>query len=241
MIIFPAIDLKNGKCVRLLQGQKDAETVYFNDPIEVALKWQSKGAEYLHLVDLDGAFDGAPKNKTLIKNIVDALDIPVELGGGIRTLDIAKDYIDAGVSRIIIGTQAVKDLSFIEALLSLYDEKVCVSIDAKNGLVCTEGWVESSNLEALELAASLERLGLSTLVYTDISKDGMMSGPNFEMLEVLNNHLNIDIIASGGISSTSDVLKAKEMNLYGAIIGKALYEETIDLEKLLKEDLKNAN
>ncbi|MDI3535837.1 MAG: phosphoribosylformimino-5-aminoimidazole carboxamide ribotide isomerase [Eubacteriaceae bacterium] len=241
MIILPAIDLKNGKCVRLLQGQKDAETVYFNDPVEVALKWQSKGAKYLHLVDLDGAFDGTPKNKALIKQIVDALDIPVELGGGIRNLEIAKDYIDAGVSRIIIGTQAVKDLSFIETLLSLYDEKVCVSIDAKNGLVCTEGWVESSNLEALELASSLERLGLSTLVYTDISKDGMMSGPNFEMLDVLNSHLNMDIIASGGISSTADVLKAKEMNLYGAIIGKALYEETIDLEKLIKEDLKNAN
>ena len=143
-------------------------------------------------------------------------------------------YVDIGVSRIIIGTQAVKDLGFIEKLLALYDEKVCVSIDAKDGIVCTEGWVESSNIEALELAAKLERLGLSTLVYTDISKDGMMSGPNFDMLNVLNLHLNMDIIASGGIASADHLKKLEEMNLYGAITGKALYEGTIDLAAYLK-------
>jgi phosphoribosylformimino-5-aminoimidazole carboxamide ribotide isomerase len=235
MIVFPAIDLKNGKCVRLMQGQKDAETIYFDNPVDVALNWQSKGAEYLHLVDLDGAFDGQPKNLELIKKIVAALDIPIELGGGIRTLEIAKEYIEIGVSRIIIGTQAVKDFSFIEKLLDLYDDKVCVSIDAKNGIVCTEGWVENSNIEALELASKLERYGLSTLVYTDISKDGMMTGPNFDMLGVLNNNLNMDIIASGGISSVADMKRLQAMNLYGAITGKALYEGTIELEKLLEE------
>lgn len=241
MIIFPAIDLKNGKCVRLLQGEKNSETIYFDNPVEVALKWQAKGAKYLHLVDLDGAFDGTPQNKALIKEIVNTLDIPVELGGGIRNLEIAKEYIDCGIARIIIGTQAVKDLSFIEELISLYDEKVCVSIDAKKGVVCTEGWVETSHLEALELAANLERLGLQTLVYTDISKDGMMAGPNFEMLNVLNAHLNIDIIASGGVSSYADAKRLKEMNLYGAIIGKALYEGTIDLEQLLTKELKDVD
>ena len=235
MIVFPAIDLKNGKCVRLMQGQKDAETIYFDNPVDVALNWQSKGAEYLHLVDLDGAFDGQPKNLELIKRIVEALDIPIELGGGIRTLEIAKEYIEIGVSRIIIGTQAVKDFSFIEKLLDLYDDKVCVSIDAKNGIVCTEGWVENSNIEALELASKLERYGLSTLVYTDISKDGMMTGPNFDMLGVLNNNMNMDIIASGGISSVADMKRLQAMNLYGAITGKALYEGTIELEKLLEE------
>lgn len=235
MIVFPAIDLKNGKCVRLMQGQKDAETIYFDNPVDVALNWQSKGAEYLHLVDLDGAFDGQPKNLELIKKIVEALDIPVELGGGIRTLEIAKEYIDSGVSRIIIGTQAVKDFGFIEKLLDLYDDKVCVSIDAKNGIVCTEGWVENSNIEALELASKLERYGLSTLVYTDISKDGMMTGPNFEMLGVLNNNLNMDIIASGGISCIDDMKRLNSMGLYGAITGKALYEGTIDLETLIAE------
>jgi len=235
MIVFPAIDLKNGKCVRLMQGQKDAETIYFDNPVDVALNWQSKGAEYLHLVDLDGAFDGQPKNLELIKKIVEALDIPVELGGGIRTLEIAKEYIDSGVSRIIIGTQAVKDFGFIEKLLDLYDDKVCVSIDAKNGIVCTEGWVENSNIEALELASKLERYGLSTLVYTDISKDGMMTGPNFEMLGVLNNNLKMDIIASGGISCIEDMKRLNSMGLYGAITGKALYEGTIDLEALIAE------
>ena len=235
MIVFPAIDLKNGKCVRLMQGQKDAETIYFDNPVDVALNWQSKGAQYLHLVDLDGAFDGQPKNLELIKKIVEALDIPVELGGGIRTLEIAKEYIDSGVSRIILGTQAVKDFGFIEKLLDLYDDKVCVSIDAKNGIVCTEGWVENSNIEALELASKLERYGLSTLVYTDISKDGMMTGPNFEMLGVLNNNLNMDIIASGGISCIEDMKRLNSMGLYGAITGKALYEGTIELEKLLEE------
>jgi phosphoribosylformimino-5-aminoimidazole carboxamide ribotide isomerase len=235
MIVFPAIDLKNGKCVRLMQGQKDAETIYFDNPVDVALNWQSKGAEYLHLVDLDGAFDGQPKNLELIKRIVEALDIPVELGGGIRTLEIAKEYINIGVSRIIIGTQAVKDFGFIETLLDLYDEQVCVSIDAKNGIVCTEGWVENSNIEALELASKLERYGLSTLVYTDISKDGMMTGPNFEMLGVLNDNLKMDIIASGGISCIDDMKRLNSMGLYGAITGKALYEGTIDLEKLIEE------
>lgn len=238
MIVFPAIDLKNGKCVRLLQGKKDSETIYFENPTEVAKMWESQGAEYLHLVDLDGAFDGEPKNLNVVKEIVETLNIPVELGGGIRTLEIAQKYIDIGVARIIIGTQAIKDAHFLESLLNLYDEKVCVSIDAKKGIVCTEGWVETSNIEALELAGRLEKLGVSTLVYTDISKDGMMTGPNFEMLDILNKSLNMDIIASGGVSSVEDMLRLQEMKLYGAITGKALYEGTINLEKLLNEDLK---
>lgn len=236
MIVFPAIDIKNGKCVRLKQGIKDDETIYFDNPIEVARRWQDEGAEYLHLVDLDGAFDGKPKNLEVVRDIVRALKIPVELGGGIRNEEIAAMYINIGVSRIIIGTQAVKNLSFIEKLLALYDDKVCVSIDAKEGIVCTEGWVESSNIEALELAAKLERLGLSTLVYTDISKDGMMNGPNFDMLGILNTHLNMDIIASGGVATSAHLDHLKEMNLYGAITGKALYEGAINLAEYLKGD-----
>ena len=239
MLLIPAIDLKDGHCVRLKQGDMKQATTFGEDPTAIARQWLGAGARRLHLVDLDGAFDGQPKNLELVKDIVAALDIPVELGGGIRTLEIAKDYIDSGVARIIIGTQAVKDFDFIVKLLDLYDEKVCVSIDAKNGLVCTEGWVESSNIEALELASNLEKLGLSTLVYTDISKDGMMTGPNFEMLKVLNDNLKIDIIASGGISKSADLIRLQEMGLYGAITGKALYEGAIDLEKLLQEELKS--
>lgn len=234
MIILPAIDIKNGQCVRLQQGVKDAETVYFKDPVEVAKRFESQGAQYLHMVDLDGAFEGTPKNLEVVKRIAEALTIPIELGGGIRTMDIAKMYIDAGISRIIIGTQAIKDFSFIEKLISRYDDKVCVSIDAKDGMVCTEGWVESSDMEALELASRLEKIGLSTLVYTDISKDGMMTGPNFDMLAVLSQSLNMDIIASGGIASTDHLDRLAAMDLYGAITGKAIYEGTIDLAAYLK-------
>jgi phosphoribosylformimino-5-aminoimidazole carboxamide ribotide isomerase len=235
MIILPAIDIKNGQCVRLKQGLKDEETVYFKDPVAVARRFEEEGARYLHMVDLDGAFEGRPKNLETIADVVDALSIPIELGGGIRTLDIAELYIDIGVSRIIIGTQAIKDFGFIEKLISRYDDKVCVSIDAKDGMVCTEGWVESSGIEALELATRLEKAGLSTLVYTDISKDGMMTGPNFDMLGALNASLNMDIIASGGIASVDHLKRLEAMDLYGAITGKAIYEGAIDLAAYLKE------
>lgn len=234
MIILPAIDLKDGQCVRLKQGVKEDKTVYFKDPVAVAKRWQDEGAEYLHLVDLDGAFDGKPRNLDIVKAIVEALDIPVELGGGIRTDEIARMYIDIGISRIIIGTQAIKDFHFIERLIDAYDDKVCVSIDAKDGMVCTEGWIESSDMEALELATKLEKIGLSTLVYTDISKDGMMTGPNFDMLQVLNQNLQMDIIASGGIAMVDHLLKLESMSLYGAITGKALYEGAINLQAYLE-------
>lgn len=235
MIILPAIDIKGGQCVRLRQGEKDDETVYFKDPVKVAKQFESWGAEYLHIVDLDGAFDGKPKNFDIIKKILAAIDIPVELGGGIRNAEIAKTYIDAGISRIIIGTQAIKDFNFIEHLIYDYDDKICVSIDARDGIVRTEGWTEDSDVEALELATSLEKIGLSTLVYTDISKDGMMSGPNFNMLDVLNQNLNIDIIASGGVASAAHLDRLRDMSLYGAITGKAIYEGAIDLKQYLAE------
>lgn len=234
MIILPAIDIKNGNCVRLKQGRADQETIYFNNPCEVAQNFEKQGAEYIHLVDLDGAFDGVPKNLEIIKEIVASVNIPVELGGGIRTEEIAKQYIDIGISRIIIGTQAVKDQRFLDRLLSLYDYRVAVSIDAKDGMVLTEGWVENSGVEALALASQLESMGLSTLVYTDISKDGMMTGPNFEMLDLLNRSLNMDIIASGGIASAEQMDRLAAMGLYGAITGKAIYEGAIDLEAYLK-------
>ena len=234
MIILPAIDIKNGQCVRLQQGLKDSETVYFKDPVAVAKRFQDMGVQYIHIVDLDGAFEGEPQNLKIIESIVKALDIPIEVGGGIRSLEMAKMYMDIGISRIIIGTQAIKNFTFIEKLISLYDEKICVSIDAKDGMVCTEGWVESSNMEALELANKLEKIGLSNLVYTDISKDGMMTGPNFRMLEILNNNLCMNIIASGGIASAEQLDRLAEMDLYGAITGKAIYEGAIDLEAYLK-------
>ncbi|MCH4071470.1 1-(5-phosphoribosyl)-5-[(5-phosphoribosylamino)methylideneamino]imidazole-4-carboxamide isomerase [Pseudoramibacter sp.] len=235
MIVLPAIDIKGGQCVRLRQGEKDDETVYFKDPVKVAKQFESWGAQYLHIVDLDGAFNGKPQNFDIIKKILSAVDIPIELGGGIRNAEIAKTYIDAGVSRIIVGTQAIKDFNFIEHLIYHYDNKVCVSIDARDGMVRTEGWTQDSDMEALELATSLEKVGLSTLVYTDISKDGMMSGPNFDMLNVLNQNLNIDIIASGGVASVEHLDRLRNMDLYGAITGKAVYEGAIDLKAYFAE------
>ncbi len=236
MIVLPAIDLKDGRCVRLLQGKKKKETVYSDDPAAMAANFEKLGAEYLHIVDLDGAFEGSPQNLPVIEQIVSTIGIPVELGGGIRDMDTAKRYLDAGVSRIIIGTKAVEDPDFIESLISRWDDRVAVSLDAKDSIVCTKGWTESSDIEVLEAASRLEAVGLSTLIYTDISKDGMLSGPNMKMLEILNRGLRgMNVIASGGVASEQNLLDLESMNLYGAITGKAVYEGKIDLGRFLKE------
>ena len=236
MIVLPAIDLKDGRCVRLLQGKKKKETVYSDDPAAMAANFEKLGAEYLHIVDLDGAFEGSPQNLPVIEQIVSTIGIPVELGGGIRDMDTAKRYLDAGVSRIIIGTKAVEDPDFIESLISRWDDRVAVSLDAKDSIVCTKGWTESSDIEVLEAASRLEAVGLSTLIYTDISKDGMLSGPNMKMLEILNRGLRgMNVIASGGVASEQNLLDLESMNLYGAITGKAVYEGKIDLGRFLTE------
>lgn len=234
MIVLPAIDLKNGKCVRLLQGDKEKETIYGDDPVAMARHFEDIGAQYLHIVDLDGAFDGKPGNLDVIEEIVKNVSIPVEVGGGIRDMDTARRYLDAGVSRIIIGTKAIEDLDFIDRLITKFDEKIAVSLDAKDSIVATKGWTELSDMEVIEVASRLEKLGLSTLIYTDISKDGMLTGPNLRMLEVLNRGLHMNIIASGGIANEENLEALEAMGLYGAITGKAIYEKTIDLEDYLK-------
>ncbi|NLN98090.1 MAG: 1-(5-phosphoribosyl)-5-[(5-phosphoribosylamino)methylideneamino]imidazole-4-carboxamide isomerase [Eubacteriaceae bacterium] len=233
MIILPAIDIKNQKCVRLSQGKKDQETIYFDDPVAVAKDLEEKGAEYLHIIDLDGAFDGLPVNLKLISDMVQSVNIPVQVGGGIRNMETADAYIDIGVGRIIIGTQAVENTPFIEQLIHRYDEQICVSLDANHGMVAVKGWVETSAVEALALATKLERLGLSTLVYTDISKDGMLTGPNFQMLDLLNRSLNMNIIAAGGVATEAHLDQLEDMGIYGAITGKAIYEGTLDLKAYL--------
>lgn len=234
MIVLPAIDLKDGKCVRLLQGDKDKETIYGDDPVAMAKHFEDIGAQYLHIVDLDGAFDGKPGNLDVIEQIVNNVSIPVEVGGGIRDMETAKRYLNAGVSRIIIGTKAIEDFDFIDKLITKFDDKIAVSLDAKDSIVATKGWTELSDLEVIEVASQLEKLGLSTLIYTDISKDGMLTGPNLKMLEVLNRGLHMNIIASGGVASEENLEALEEMGLYGAITGKAIYEKTIDLEDYLK-------
>ncbi|WP_432666889.1 1-(5-phosphoribosyl)-5-[(5-phosphoribosylamino)methylideneamino]imidazole-4-carboxamide isomerase [Wukongibacter baidiensis] len=232
MIIFPAIDIRGGKCVRLYQGKYDKETVYNNDPTLVAEKWRKEGAKYLHIVDLDGALTGELVNKDLIREIVESVDIPIQVGGGIRTLERAKEILALGVERIIVGTSAIKKKGFVEELVENLGEKVVVSIDAKDGYVCVDGWTNSSEIEAIDFAKELQQKGVKTIVYTDISKDGTMIGPNFYELKRLKENVDIDIIASGGIGKKEDVEEVERMNLYGAIVGKALYEGKVTLGEL---------
>ncbi|SHJ55629.1 1-(5-phosphoribosyl)-5-[(5-phosphoribosylamino)methylideneamino]imidazole-4-carboxamide isomerase [Paramaledivibacter caminithermalis] len=232
MIIFPAVDIKDGKCVRLYQGKADKETVYNDDPLFSAKKWEENGAKYLHIVDLDGAFTGELKNKIIIKKIADNLNIPIQVGGGIRNLERAKEILSLGVERIIVGTSAVKKKGFVDELVKELGQRVVVSIDAKEGYVCVDGWVNISSIKAVDFAKELEKKGIKTIVYTDISKDGTMIGPNFDELKRLKDSIDINIIASGGIGSKEHVDKLKNLKLYGAIIGKALYEGKISLKEL---------
>ncbi len=233
MLLIPAIDLKDGQCVRLRQGRMDDDTVFSNDPVAVAGRWVAEGAKRLHLVDLDGAFAGEPKNAGVVKNIRAAYpDLPIQVGGGIRTLAIAQTYIDAGVSFIIIGTQAVREPEFVAELCRQFPGKIIVGLDAKNGKVAIEGWAEASDLDAVELAKTFEGQGVSAIVYTDISRDGMMQGVNVEATAVLASAISIPVIASGGVTDIRDIERlcgVTDSGVFGTIIGRALYEETISL------------
>lgn len=235
MIIFPAIDIKDGKCVRLKQGDFNRVDTFGTDPSEMAVKWQSEGGEFLHIVDLDGALKGNTANKEAVKRILERVDVPLQFGGGMRNEEAIQNMLDMGVSRVILGTSALKDKAFTKNMIEKYKEKIAVSIDAKNGLVAVDGWTEVSETKAVDLAQELVACGLKTIVYTDISKDGMLAGPNFEELNNMNNAVDADIIASGGVSTVEDVKKLAEMNLYGAIIGKALYTGDIQLKDALNQ------
>lgn len=233
MIVFPAIDIRDGKCVRLIQGRIDQQTVYFQDPVEVAKLWQGQGATWLHVIDLDGAFGQSKKNRKVIADIVSQCNIPTQVGGGVRSLEDAKELLNIGVDRFIVGTVAIKNPQLLSDLLLLYREKVVVSLDCLNGFVQIEGWTDGSSIDAFEFAQTLKQKGVETIVYTDISKDGMLEGPNFEQLSRIQES-GLNVIASGGISTLDDVIKVKEMGIYGAIIGKALYEDRIDLKELME-------
>lgn len=232
MIIFPAIDIRNGKCVRLTQGRFDQEDIFSDNPVQTALEWENKGAKYLHLVDLDGALHGKSMNEHVIRKIIASVKIPVQLGGGIRDLEAIKWALDMGIARVIIGTSALREKGFVEKALNSFNNRIVVSVDARNGFVAVNGWTQVSEIKALDFAKQLEEIGLKTLVYTDIHKDGMLGGPNFKELEELSKYVNIDIIASGGVSNKEHVIKLEEIGLYGTIIGKALYTGFIRLEDL---------
>jgi len=234
MEIFPAIDLKEGRCVRLYQGEFSKETVMNEDPVAQAIIFEKLGAKILHIVDLDGAIAGESLNLFIIERICRAVRIPVQVGGGVRSLAAVEKLLLVGVEKVILGTAALYDKAFLEEAVRLYKEKIIVGIDAKNGFVATRGWLDMSEISYIYLAKQMENVGVQTIVFTDISKDGTLAGPNFEQLELLQKSVGIRLIASGGVASIQDVKKLNDMNIYGVIIGKALYEKTIDLEEVLE-------
>lgn len=234
MLIIPAIDLKDGKCVRLRQGRMDDDTVFDENPVRVARRWLDEGARRIHLVDLDGAFAGEPRNAAVVRAICEASgDIPVQIGGGIRSIETAQAYIDAGISYLIIGTLAVKNPEFVDQLCQRFPGKIIVGLDANDGFVATEGWAEASSVTAVSLVQRFEHVGVSAVVYTDINRDGMMQGVNTEATAALADASSIPIIASGGVSTIADIESLGEQmhrGISGAIVGRALYEGTIDLK-----------
>lgn len=234
MILFPAIDIRDGKAVRLIQGDYDKQTTYGN-PVEMAKKWVSYGAEYLHIVDLDGALVGQTENLETVEKILREIDIPVQVGGGIRNIERIESLLSIGVSRVILGSAALKNEQFLDEAVAKFGEKIAVSIDAKNGYVATDGWTKTSDVKAIDFAKKLQKKGVKTIIYTDIAKDGMLQGPNFAELEKMNRETTMDVIASGGVTSIEDLKKLAEFNMYGAIIGKALYTGKINLQTALKE------
>ena len=237
MIVYPAIDLRGGRCVRLEQGRADRETVYAADPAEVAGQFRAAGAEWIHVVDLDGAFAGAPQNLAALEAIA-ALGLKVEFGGGLRTREVVDRVLALGASRVVIGTRAAESEAFVGELVQAHGERIAVGIDAKDGRVAVKGWVDTTALGAVALAGRMDALGVRTLIYTDIGTDGMLTGPNFAAQEALLQAVGCRIIASGGVSVRGDVVRLAEMKkrhprLDGVIVGKALYERRVDLADLL--------
>jgi phosphoribosylformimino-5-aminoimidazole carboxamide ribotide isomerase len=236
MIIIPAVDIKDGRCVRLLQGRKDAETVYSDDPVQMAKKWESQGAELIHVIDLDGAFQQHPQNSDAIKKTVEQLDIPVQVGGGIRNEKTIRQYIEIGVERVIIGTEAIKNPKLVKKACKAFPEQIVVAIDARRGMVAVEGWTQTTPMKAIDLAKRFEDCGVAAINFTDIDRDGMQTGPNIEETRRIAEAISIPVIASGGVSTIDDIknlLPLNAMGITGIIIGKALYSGSLDLKEAI--------
>ena len=233
MQIYPAIDIKGGKCVRLTQGSFSDVTVYGDDPLEMAKKWVALGASYLHLVDLDGALAGSGVNRKIITKIAQTVPVPVQTGGGIRTMDDVRELIAGGVSRVILGTAAVKNPAFVDEAVAAFGDKIAVGIDAKDGLVAVSGWEEVSALPALDFAKQMANKGVRTIIYTDIATDGMLTGPNLAAMQQMAEAVDADVIASGGVGSAEDILSLLPTGVSGVIVGKALYAQRVDLPDAL--------
>lgn len=237
MMIYPAIDLKDGQCVRLVEGRADQKTVYSSEPARVALGFQAAGAGYLHIVDLDGAFRGSPQNGAAIQAIAAAIDIPFQVGGGLRSREDVKQALTLGAERVIIGTRAVSSPDFVKELLDSFGpERIVLGLDSRDGKVAVQGWVEVSSLEAVEFGRHMHALGIRTAVYTDISRDGRLSGPNIEAVKSMLEKTGLRIIASGGVSTLDNIRELKVLEpagIDGAIVGKALYDGKMDLSEAL--------
>ena len=235
MIVLPAIDLKDHRVVRLYQGAFDTVHQVAEDPLQTALAFAAAGARYIHMVDLDGARSGARKNGAQVRAVAERSGLQVELGGGLRTLADLEAADAMGVTRMVIGSAAVSDPDFVRAAVERYGARIAVGIDAKNGVVKTAGWEASSGLDYLDFAASMEQIGVKTIIFTDIDTDGMLSGPSWKRLEILQRKITCQIIASGGVSGNEDIRQLRDMGLYGAIVGKAYYTGAVDLAQAVKE------
>lgn len=233
MIILPAIDIKDGNCVRLLKGDFDTVEKVAENPFETAKKFREAGAEYLHMVDLDGAKDGKMVNRDLFAEMAKTTALKIELGGGIRSLDAVEYYLQHGIDRVILGSVAVKNPDFVKEAVQEYRDRIIVGIDAKGEMVATEGWLDTSDVHYLTLAKEMEKVGVKNIVYTDISKDGTLSGPNLEQLDAINRAVSCNITASGGIHHIGDIRALKKLGVYGAICGKSLYKGSLDLKEAL--------
>ncbi len=234
MLIFPAIDLFEGKAVRLLKGEYDRMTVYNDDPLSVARDFAAQGATCLHLVDLEGAKSGTTPNIDTIRRLAVETELFTEVGGGIRSMDTVRTYLEAGVDRVILGTAAVKDESFLREAVDAYGERIAVGVDIRDGKVAIHGWTETSGIDAMEFMARLEEIGVRTVICTDISRDGAMAGTNHDLYRQLSEQFSLQIIASGGVSSIEDVRELAARNLYGAIIGKAYYTGALSLREAIE-------
>ncbi len=234
MIIYPAIDIKDGRCVRLVQGKFNDVTIYSDHPVDMAVKFEQMGAQYLHVVDLDGARLGQPQNIAVVSEMAVRLGIPIQLGGGIRTIETMEIILCKGIERIILGTSAVNDQELVKKAVQSFGNNLAVAIDAKDGLVAIEGWAKTSSFTAVGFAKKMEDLGAKVIIYTDISRDGMLRGPNLKAMEEMVKAVKIDVIASGGVTNIQDINNLKEIGVSGAIVGKALYTGDVDLKEAIE-------
>jgi len=234
MLIIPAVDIKGGKCVRLRQGLAEEETVFSDDPVEAARRWETQGAQYLHVVDLDGAFEGTPRNREIVQAILGALGIGVEVSGGLRTEETIEDLLSGGADRVVLGTRAVESVEWAVKLAEKYPHRIAIGIDARKGMIATHGWVKDSGLTPLELMKRLEGAPLAAYIYTDILRDGINQGPNFAAIERIAHATDVPVIGSGGVSSLDDIRRLAKIDIHGVIIGRALYDGRFTLVEAIE-------